>query len=109
MNKRVIIDPAICHGKPVIEGTEVLVSAVLGSLAAGMKDAEIQRQFDLGPMDIYAALRFAQVLVEREELKALTPSNQILLEMAAMPEHTPPPSWWDDQDNPFESDTPKPG
>ena len=33
MNDRINIDPAICHGKPVIRGTRVPVSIVLGSLA----------------------------------------------------------------------------
>ena len=35
MNERLQIDPAICHGKPVIKGTRVLVSTLLGALAAG--------------------------------------------------------------------------
>ena len=35
MNKRIEIDPTVCHGKPVIRGTRVLVSTILGSLGAG--------------------------------------------------------------------------
>ncbi len=35
MNSRIEINPAICHGKPVVRGTRVLVSTVLGALGAG--------------------------------------------------------------------------
>ena len=35
MNERIQIDPLICHGKPVIRGTRVLVSSLLGALGAG--------------------------------------------------------------------------
>jgi uncharacterized protein (DUF433 family) len=35
MNVRIQIHPEICHGKPVIRGTRVLVSVILGALAAG--------------------------------------------------------------------------
>lgn len=35
MDKRIQIDPAICHGKPVIRGTRVLVSTLLGALSGG--------------------------------------------------------------------------
>ncbi len=68
---RVIIDPKVCHGKPVIRGTRVPVSIVVGSLAAGMTPAEIQREYDLTPEDIRAALEFANSLIEREEYHPL--------------------------------------
>ena len=32
---RIVIDPNICHGKPVIRGTRVPVTVVVGSLAGG--------------------------------------------------------------------------
>jgi len=35
MNERIQIDPQIGHGKPVIRGTRVLVSTILGALAGG--------------------------------------------------------------------------
>ncbi len=56
---RIVIDPKICDGKPVISGTRVPVSVVLGSLAAGMTFEEVQREYDLTADDIRAALRFA--------------------------------------------------
>jgi len=59
MNERVVIDPKICHGKPVIRGTRTPVAIVVGSLAGGMSFEEIQREYDLTAEDIGAALAFA--------------------------------------------------
>lgn len=53
---RIAIDPATCHGRPVIRGTRVPVSIVLGSLAAGMTRDEIQREYDLTDEDIQSAV-----------------------------------------------------
>jgi uncharacterized protein (DUF433 family) len=35
MNERIVIDPKICHRKPVIRGTRMPVAVVVGSLAGG--------------------------------------------------------------------------
>lgn len=66
MTDRIVIDPAIGHGKPVIRGTRVPVSIVVGSLAGGMTFEEIEREYDLTSADIRAALKFASDLVEQE-------------------------------------------
>lgn len=63
---RITVDPAICHGKPVITGTRMPVALVTGSLAGGMTMEEVQREYDLTTEDIRAALRFATELVEQE-------------------------------------------
>jgi len=68
---RIDMDPAVCHGKPVIRGTRVPVSIVLGSLAAGMTHDEVQREYDLTEEDIRAALAFANALVQEESFHAL--------------------------------------
>ena len=67
MNNRITIDPAICHGKPVIRGTRTLVSVVVGSLAGGMSFEEVQREYELTIEDIRAALKFAGELVDQEQ------------------------------------------
>jgi uncharacterized protein (DUF433 family) len=41
---RIVLDPMICHGKPVIRGTRVPVTIVVGSLAGGMTFDEVQRE-----------------------------------------------------------------
>jgi uncharacterized protein (DUF433 family) len=66
MRDRIVIDPAIAHGKPVIRGTRVLVAVVLGSLAGGMSLEEVGQEYDLSMDDIRAALGFAGDLLNEE-------------------------------------------
>jgi uncharacterized protein (DUF433 family) len=67
MNERIVIDPKICHGKPVIRGTRLPVSIVVGSLAGGMTFEDVQREYGISGDDIRGALKFAGELVEQEE------------------------------------------
>ena len=62
-----MVDPNVCHGKPVIRGTRTPVAIVVGSLAGGMTFEEVQREYDLTVEDIRAALRFASELVDQEQ------------------------------------------
>ncbi len=71
MEDRIVIDPKICHGKPVIRGTRTPVAIVVGSLAGGMTFEEIQREYDLTAEDIRAALAFAARLIEQDQHRAL--------------------------------------
>ena len=57
-NDRITIDPMICHGEPVIRGTLVPVTVVVGSLAGGMTREEIQREYDISSDEIQAAQAF---------------------------------------------------
>jgi uncharacterized protein (DUF433 family) len=67
MNDQIIIDPKICHGKPVIRGTRMPVSLIVGSLAGGMNFEEVEREYSLTRDHIRAALKFAGELVDQEE------------------------------------------
>ena len=67
MNERIVIDPKICHGKPVIRGTRMPVALVVGSLAGGMSFEDVQHEYDLSIDDIRAALKFAGELIEKEQ------------------------------------------
>ncbi len=67
MNDRIVIDPKICHGKPVIRGTRTPVAVVVGSLAGGMSFEEVQLEYELSIEDIRAALRFAGDLIDQEQ------------------------------------------
>lgn len=60
MNSRVSIDPQVCHGKPVIRGTRVLVSTILGALAGGDSAGQIEQDYQVSREDIQAALEFAR-------------------------------------------------
>jgi uncharacterized protein (DUF433 family) len=68
---RITIDPAICHGKPVIHGTRMPVTLVVGSLAGGMTFEEVQREYDLTAEDIRAALKFVGELADQESFHPL--------------------------------------
>lgn len=67
---RITADPAVCFGKPVIEGTRVPVSVVVGSIAAGDSFEEVAREYGLAIEDIRAALSYAAKRVEEETVRA---------------------------------------
>lgn len=71
MNERIIIDPRICHGKPVIRGTRVPVVRVIGYLAGGMGFEDVQKDFDLSAEDVRAALDYAAELLNQEQHHSL--------------------------------------
>jgi uncharacterized protein (DUF433 family) len=71
MNGRICLDPQVYHGKPVIRGTRVPVSRIVGSLAGGMSREEIMREYEIQPQDIDAALEYAAELIEHEQVFAL--------------------------------------
>ncbi|HPG41420.1 MAG TPA: DUF433 domain-containing protein [bacterium] len=63
MPDRISINPQICHGKPVIRGTRVLVSNILSSLASGETEQEILEDYpNITREDILAALEFGAQL-----------------------------------------------
>jgi len=66
MNDRITIDPEIQHGKPVIRGTRVPVTRVIGGLAAGMTKEEIMNEYEISEEDVLAALRYATEIIEME-------------------------------------------
>lgn len=68
---RIRIDPAICGGKPVIDGTRIAVAVVVGSLAGDMDFAEVAREYDLTDTDIRAGLRYASQQLDAETLLPL--------------------------------------
>ena len=69
MNSRIEINPQICHGKPVIRGTRVLVCNILGALGAGDSVEDILEDYpNISQEDIQAALDFASALSRFEEL-----------------------------------------
>jgi uncharacterized protein (DUF433 family) len=70
-DNRIVIDPGICHGKPVIRGTRVPVSLIVGSLAGGMSFEQLQQEYDLTVEDIRAALKFVGELAEQESFHVL--------------------------------------
>jgi len=67
----IVLDPAICHGRPTFRGTRVLVSTVLAYLAAGRSEAEVGEDFPAIAADaIHAALAYAADVVDMERVVA---------------------------------------
>jgi uncharacterized protein (DUF433 family) len=58
--KRVMVDPNICFGKPVIRGTRIWVALIVENLADGMSEDELLDEYPgLERDDIRAALAYA--------------------------------------------------
>ena len=74
LSDRIVIDPALMHGKPVIQGTRVPVTLVVGSLAGGMTFDEIRHEYDLSDADIRAALQFVAELADQASFHTLPPA-----------------------------------
>jgi len=61
--ERIAVDPHVCHGRPCIRGTRIMVSVVLDNLAAGVPSKEILESYPaLQQADIQAALEYAAEL-----------------------------------------------
>ncbi|MFN0201847.1 MAG: DUF433 domain-containing protein [Bacteroidia bacterium] len=61
--QRISINPLICHGKPTIRGSRMMVATVLELLAAGMTYDEIMEDYpNLEREDIFACLHYAMML-----------------------------------------------
>ena len=71
LSDRISFDPAICHGKPVVRGTRVLVANVVGAVAAGQPVQNILQDYpSLKEADIRACLEFAGSLTAMEGVEA---------------------------------------
>lgn len=69
--ERIIIDPKIQHGKPVIRGTRVPVARIIAELAGGMTREEVMGEYEITAEDVAAALAYAADLVESDEFHPL--------------------------------------
>jgi len=69
--ERIVTNPKIMHGKPVIKGTRVPVDVILGSLIGGMKYEEIEKEYGVKREDIIAAIEYAARFVIGEEVRPL--------------------------------------
>ena len=66
------IDPQVCHGKPCIRGTRIMVSIILDYLGAGESVESIQQEYPtLQAEDIQAAFAYAAWLAHEEEQQPL--------------------------------------
>ena len=64
---RIVRDPQICGGEPVIRGTRVLVRSLLASLAEGDRTEDILKDFPmLTEEDVRAVIAFAAASAEED-------------------------------------------
>ena len=58
--KRIVVDPKVMTGKPVIRGTRIPVEFMIRMLAQGVSEADILREYPrIQTEDIRAALAYA--------------------------------------------------
>jgi uncharacterized protein (DUF433 family) len=65
---RIVIDPGILSGKPVVKGTRIPVYLIIELLASGMTEGEILSQYpSLRKEGIKASLLYASKCLQNEE------------------------------------------
>jgi len=70
--ERIVIAPDLHHGDPCIKGTRIPVAMILGSLADGMTQEEIQEAYpQLTGEDVRAALAYAADVIHQDVLMPL--------------------------------------
>lgn len=73
---KIIIDPKVMVGKPIIKGTRITVQQILGLLAQGETIEEILSEYPhLTRDDVYACLLFAQQAIDNSVFSPLSMSN----------------------------------
>ena len=69
MHERIVTDPLICSGKPVVRGTRIMVRNILGLVAGGYTVDRILLTYpELTKEDVSAALEYAAHLVGEEQI-----------------------------------------
>ena len=69
---RIVVDPAILAGKPIIKGTRLAVELIIDHLAQGWPESEILRNYPgLTQEDIQACLSYASDLLRAERVYPL--------------------------------------
>jgi uncharacterized protein (DUF433 family) len=67
--ERIVIDPGILVGKPIVRGTRLAVEFIVDLLAQGRSEAEILRNYPgLTHEDIQACLSYASAMLQTERV-----------------------------------------
>ena len=69
--ERITVDSAVRFGHPVIQGTRVPVSVIVGQVAAGLALSEVADEYGITVADVQAALRYASTIVAQETVGIL--------------------------------------
>jgi uncharacterized protein (DUF433 family) len=69
LDERIVVNPQVLVGKPVVRGTRLSVDFLLGLMAQGWSEAEILRNYPgLEREDLLACLQYASQLVHDERV-----------------------------------------
>ena len=64
---RIVVDPKVLAGKPIVKGTRIAVEFVIDLLARGWTTEQILREYDhLTLEDIHACLAYASDVLKSE-------------------------------------------
>ncbi len=67
--ERIVVDPGILVGKPVVKGTRLAVEFIVDLLAQGWSEADILRSYPgLTREDIQACLSYASAILKAEKV-----------------------------------------
>ena len=73
---KIILNPEILAGKPIIEGTRISVEFVVELLSSGMTINEILKEYPhLKKEDILEALKYAVAVLRNEEIYPIRTSK----------------------------------
>jgi uncharacterized protein (DUF433 family) len=71
MGGLIVVDPAVCSGKPVIHGTRIMVKNILGMMAGGDTVEQILVAYpELTREMVQAALEYAAAIIDEEQVIA---------------------------------------
>ena len=69
---RIVVDPAVLVGKPVVKGTRLAVEFIIDLLAQGWSEADILDSYPgLTREDIQACLAYATAMLHAEKVSPL--------------------------------------
>ena len=68
-NERIVINPSILVGKPIIKGTRISVEFVIGLLGQGWTVEQVLAEYDhIKLEDIHACLSYASEVLSNEKI-----------------------------------------
>ena len=74
--ERIVIDPEILVGKPVVKGTRLAVEFIIDLLAQGWSEADILENYPgVSHEDIQACLKYASETLKLEKVYTFRPAS----------------------------------
>jgi uncharacterized protein (DUF433 family) len=68
---RIVADPSVRSGRPVIRGSRVPVDVVVGQMGAGLSAEQVAEEYGITREDVLAALTYAATVLASEQVRAV--------------------------------------